>query len=154
VIALHAGDLGRARTLAATNPDADRIDMILDAWAGDPEAKPVLLAAADASSRDATLHGWAALIAARDGDEEVADRFRRLAVFNWEGAELPGRTFGIAPGTGHDGLEGIPAGTRSAFYGEWLYRRGMPIDLTPPGLPRPIYTDLELPADDEDGGSD
>ena len=57
--------------------------------------------------------------------------------------------FGIAPGTGLDGLEGIPAGTKFAFYGGWLYRRYTPYDLTPPGLPRPIYTDLKLSEDDE-----
>ena len=70
-------------------------------------------------------------------------------MFNWEGAELPGYRFGIAPGTGLDGLEGIPAGTQFAFYGEWLYRRTCRYDLTPPGLPRPIYVDLELLEDEE-----
>ena len=64
-------------------------------------------------------------------------------MFNWEGAELPGHRFEIAPGTGLDGLEGIPAGTKFAFYGGWLYRRYTAVDLTPPGLPRPIYTDLD-----------
>ena len=94
-----------------------------------------------------SLHGWASQIAERAGDEETADRFERLALFNWEGAELPGHRFGIAPGVGFDGLEGVPAGTRTAFYGEWLYRRSMPVDLLPPGLPRPIYLDIELPAE-------
>ena len=101
-----------------------------------------------------TLHGWAALIAARQGDDEAADRFRRLAVFNWEGAELPGFGFAIGSEAGLDGLEGVPAGTRSAFYGEWLYRRTMPIDLMPPGLPRPVYVGLELPPDEETATQD
>jgi hypothetical protein len=146
-IPLLAGDLERAHQLAAESPDPSAT-LIVDAWSGDAAAVDAVVALAGASARDAVLHGWAALIADREGKTATADRFRRLALFNWEGAELPGHTFGLAPGVGLEGLEGVPAGTRFAFYGEWLYRRGTPIDLTPPGLPRPIYADIDLAADD------
>ena len=141
-VAMYAGELDLARDLAQRSPDPELANLVIDAWSRDPQAVRRLLELAGSTSRDATLHGWAALVAAREGDEEAVDRFRRLAMFNWEGAELPGQPFGIAPGTGLDGLEGIPAGTSSPSTGAGCIGATRRYDLTPA---RPAAPDLYGP---------
>ena len=51
-LALQAGDLDLARTLAESSADPARTRLIIDAWGGDTAAIGKLLAAADATTRD------------------------------------------------------------------------------------------------------
>jgi tetratricopeptide (TPR) repeat protein len=142
-VALMAGDVDRARHLAASLPPGghERESLVVEAWAGGEEAMGELRRQVAADPRDSWLHSWASLIQLRRGAPQEADRLRRLATFNWEGGELPGFEFR----RGEDDEPGeVPAGTRGAYYGEWLYRRSMPIRQLPPGLPQLVYQDFGL----------
>jgi hypothetical protein len=114
----------------------EREALVVEAWAGDEDAWREIERQVAADPRDSWLHSWASLIQMRRGGAEAADRLRRLATFNWEGGKLPGYEFR----RGADDAAGdVPAGTRGAHYGEWLYRRTMPIRQLPPGLPQLVY---------------
>ena len=141
VVALTAGDAVRARTLARSAGTAGAVRLIIDAWAGDEEAQRELRTRVAGSPRDAWLLSWASLIAMRTGDAKEADRLRQLATFNWEGGTLPGYEFRRDVDMG---AVSVPAGTKGAYYGEWLYRRTMPIRQLPPGLPQLVYVDFAL----------
>jgi tetratricopeptide (TPR) repeat protein len=143
IVALMAGDVDRARAAADAAGASDRTRLIIEAWAGDVEAGMSLVAQAGSEPGDAILQSWASLVSERAGDARTADRLRRLATFNWEGGDLPGYRFARQPDADADG---VPAGTRGAYYGEWLYRRTMPIRQLPPGLPQLEYVGFDLPA--------
>lgn len=140
-VALAAGDPDVARDLAASQLQHS----IIDAWDGDPSALQAVYEAADAATADPNLLGWAARLATRDGDDEQAQRYQRLAVFEvTEGGELPGTEIEIDQ-EGY--LEAVPAGTKVNFAGHYLYRRPLNIDLLPPGLPRLVFPAAEEAAD-------
>ena len=109
---------------------------IIAAWEGDEEALAEVYAIADEQTTNAYVLSWASRLAARSGDDEQADRYQRLAVFEvTEGGELPGTEVAID----EDGwLEAVPAGTKVGYAGHYLYRRPLGPDLLPPGLPRPV----------------
>jgi O-antigen ligase len=133
-IALIAGDSDLALELSAPSTTTAAI---IAAWQGDAEALATVYALADEAAENAYILSWASRLAARAGDEDQADRFQRLAVFEViEGGELPGTEVRID----QDGyLEAVPAGTKVGFAGHYLYRRPLVPDLLPPGLPRLVF---------------
>jgi hypothetical protein len=134
-LALMRGDAELARTLAVDDPTSVEL---VDAWTGSEAALAAVFERADDPDQSADLRSWASRLAARNGDVDAADRFQRLAVFQLtEGGELPGTEIRVD----EDGyLDAIPAGTEVGYAGHYLYRRPLPPDLLPPGLPRLIFT--------------
>ena len=110
---------------------------IIEAWLGDPDALQAVYDRADGAADSPSLLAWASRLALRSGEDERAARYRRLAVFDvFEGGELPGTEVRVDP-TGY--LDAVPAGTNVEYAGQYLYRRPLPIDLLPPGLPRLVF---------------
>lgn len=140
-VALMTGDPGWAHELAAAGPA--HAGLFIDAWAGDADSLATIYELADASPGSPTLLSGASRLAARADDTDQADRYQRLAVFlNTEGGELSGTEIRVDA----DGwLDTVPAGTRTSFAGQYLYRRPLSPDLLPPGLPRIIHA----PRDEE-----
>ena len=132
-IALVTGDADRASELSSGSLQ----ESIIRAWEGDAEALADVYAAADDAIGRSSVLAWASRLATRAGDDEQADRYQRLAVFEvTEGGELPGTEIEID----EDGwLEAVPAGTEVGFAGHYLYRRPLGPDLLPPGLPRLVF---------------
>ncbi len=140
-LALSAGDVGRARTIAASRTDpadaADRelTNLVIAAWDGDRAALDALYARAAARPLDTRTVTWCARLAARAGDSRRARAFR-----SW--------LDGFSPGAGTGGLEvrvtdaapgyGV-AGSSAMFYGHYSYRRPTPWDLLVPSLPHLVY---------------
>jgi O-antigen ligase/tetratricopeptide (TPR) repeat protein len=136
-LALMAGDVERARALAAGQSNADFLDAVIDAWSGDPAAVEAVLAAAAGDPMDASALAWAARLSDRLGDGDAADGYRRLIDLGVRGAW---------PGLGVRVGERVPKrdaalGTGTYYYGNYLYRRTTPIDLIVPGLPGLVFDD-------------
>jgi hypothetical protein len=89
---------------------------------------------AAAQPNDAAALSWASRVARRADDVEQGERFQRLAIYAvTEGGQLPGTEVGVD----HDGwFDQVPAGSITGYAGHYLYRRPLPPDLIPPGLPR------------------
>jgi tetratricopeptide (TPR) repeat protein len=140
-IALTAGQISEARTLAREAPDAALAGLVVEAWAGDSvasdQSRAQIYGLAEVSASDPEVLSWATRLATREGDHSEAARYQRLAVFEvTEGGALPGTEVRVDP----DGwFRLVPAGTRVGFAGHYLYRRPLPPDLLPPGLPRLVH---------------
>jgi tetratricopeptide (TPR) repeat protein len=147
-LALAAGTPDRARELAQNELQAD----IIEAWEGDADALAAVYAVADVEAANPAVLGWAARLASRVGDDDRAQRYQRLAVFEvTEGGELPGTEIEID----EDGwLEAVPAGTEVGFAGRYLYRRPLGPDLLPPGLPRLVFAGSTADTTEDAAGED
>lgn len=130
-IALMADDLARARSLAAELPDADFKQRFIDAWDGDADALADVYRTTETTPEDASRLALAARVAARLGDDDAAAKYRRLARL---GPHYGPATVNAGYGE-RDLLDDGPLGTSTYYYGTYSYRRAVPIDLLPPGLP-------------------
>jgi O-antigen ligase len=144
-LALMAGHADRARTMAITSEQQLRI---VDAWTGDAEA----LAQLQQAARDDPLNGpllmWAARASAHAGDKDAAADFRRLARYVTVGADFPGYDVRLSPWPSNIDPA---AGTLTASYGTYLYRRPTPSDLIPGRLPHFVYVDPSERLQRDDG---
>jgi O-antigen ligase len=144
-LALMAGHAKRARTMAITSEQQLRI---VDAWTGDAEA----LAQLQQAARDDPLNGpllmWAARASAHAGDKDAAADFRRLARYVTVGADFPGYDVRLSPWPSNIDPA---AGTLTASYGTYLYRRPTPSDLIPGRLPHFVYVDPSERLQRDDG---
>jgi hypothetical protein len=141
-LALMSGDAEAARLLAREPGAAPTwAPTVVEAWLGDRQAADELYAMADADPFGETILGWASRIAARDSDQDRADRYSRLATFaSFEGAGRPAQEVRVEPTAW---LEDVPAGALTWYAGQWMYRRPSAFDLIPPGLPRLVFVDDE-----------
>jgi O-antigen ligase/tetratricopeptide (TPR) repeat protein len=140
-IALTSGDPERARALAADQPDAALKAHIIDAWSGDADALAAVYAAADATPLDATRLSLAARLAAHIGDDEAAMKYRRLIRLGPHYAPIT-----VPVGYGErDPMVDAPLGTGTYYYGTYTYRRAMPVDLLPPGMPGLVIMEMTAP---------
>ena len=136
-IAVSAGDLDRARTIANQIVDpATRqlVDLVLPAWGGDQGAIDSLYASVSVRPLDINVLSWAARVAARSGDDLRADRFRTLAV---AASNTNGFGFDVRVGTVRSSVN--LAGIGSLFYGYYTYRRPTPWDELVMSLPQLVY---------------
>jgi O-antigen ligase/tetratricopeptide (TPR) repeat protein len=137
-IALSSGDVDRARSIASSMEGGDGqflSDVIIPAWAGDPEATAALSKAAREQPYNTGLLDWVGRVARRSGD------FQRAAdIQAWAGAVDPGAgTAGTEVRVVSDGADQHVAGLLSLFYGHYTYRRPVPWDQLVPGLPDLAY---------------
>ena len=140
-IALMAGDPGRARALAADQPDAAFKSDVIEAWGGDADALASVYATTDSTPESPTRLSLAARAAAHRGDDEAADKYRRLARLGPYYAPI---TVNVAFGE-RDPLADTPLGSSTYYYGTYTYRRAMPVDLLPPDLPGIVIADRTRP---------
>ena len=147
-VALMAGESERAAELADGLDSGGDARLVVRAWGGDADAAAELQDRALRDPQGSRLLAWAGLVAARAGEADTAARLRALAIFNWEGGELPGYLFGRAS----PGVAAVPAGTRGAYYGQWLYRRPLPVRQLAPGLQQIVYVGLGREGATRDGG--
>jgi tetratricopeptide (TPR) repeat protein len=130
-IALMAGDIPAARSLAAEQSDPAFKLHVIDAWDGDAEALAAVYASTDSTPADPNRLGLAARVAAHDGDVDAVERYLRLSRLGPHyGPSGVNAAFGA-----RDPLADGPLGTSTYYYGTYTYRRALPIDLLPPGLP-------------------
>jgi tetratricopeptide (TPR) repeat protein len=140
-LALMSGDAETAQALARDRGGAAWTPLVVEAWLGNAEAAEELHALADANPSDAAVLGWAARIAARNGDPDRAERYERLATFAaFDGPSRPGTDIRIER---TEWLQDVPAGALTWYAGQWLYRRPTAFDLIPPGLPRLVFVDRD-----------
>jgi hypothetical protein len=137
-LALMAGDADRARAMA-TESGTDLDDLVVAAWTGDVSALDELQDLALAAPTDDLITSWAARASAMAGDAEAADRFRRIAVFDYEGSTRLGYEIRIL-GPSREPVEGALDATH--HYGRNDYRRPTPGQLLAPGLPTIVLVDL------------
>ena len=130
-VALMAGDPMRAHELVVGQSDVDLKSDVIDAWNGDADALAAVYAAAEATPENATRLSLAARVAAQVGDEESAAKYRRLIRL---GPFYGPITVNAAYGE-RDPLADAAMGTSTYYYGTYTYRRAMPLDPLPPGLP-------------------
>jgi hypothetical protein len=116
----------------ATGSSSLPMRLVDAAWNGDAAALDEIRALAEARPTDVDLLGWVARISRRAGDDASAMRYARLASYADEWG-LAGSEVRIG-GTALDQRAYSSANT--AVYGQMLYRRMLPNDLMPPGLPR------------------
>ena len=135
-----SGDPARAHALNQAAAGSPFIDLVIEAWSGSAEATDELNTLADGDPRNTAVLAWAARIAARSGELERADRYQRLATFEFEGSTIPGGEVRVER---TEWLRYVPAGTLTWYAGRWLYRRPTTLDLIPPGLPRLVYAERE-----------
>ncbi len=137
-IALVSGDETRARQLASQLGPDDRelASMVIDAWGGEPEAIAALEARAQARPLDVPTIAWCARVTARAGDREASLRYRdwASAIDGFAGGAAAEMRVVWQRGT-HDAI----AGSNTAWYGSYTYRRPTPADHLVPGLPRLTY---------------
>jgi hypothetical protein len=133
-VALLAGNADRARMIAGELPPDQQplASMVIDAWIGAPGGRSTLerFALDDPLGRGP---GWAALVAARDGDEATASRFRRLAAIAY-GSTLSGSGFDVVVTT--DPPLAQPPGPNAPFHFRYVYHRSVPAGMLVPGLPQ------------------
>lgn len=132
-IALLSGDADRARQIAATLPtDRAIVGDVIDAWSNVPGARERLERGVLADPLGPGA-GWAARIAARDGDADAAHRFRRIA-------SIPSGS--TRSDNGYDVVvtDQIPVGQvpgpNAGFHFAYAYHRGSPLSMLVPGLPQ------------------
>ena len=137
-IALMSGDESRARQLAGQLGPDERLlaQLVIDGWNGGPAAIAALEARARARPLDVPTIVWCARVTARAGDRETSLRYR-----DWAST-----IDGYAGGTAAEmrvvwqrGTSNAIAGSNTAFYGYYTYRRPTPVDHLIPGLPRLTY---------------
>jgi tetratricopeptide (TPR) repeat protein len=130
-VALMAGDVDQALSLASTRPDSGFLGAVIDAWSGDTAALDAVVAVVEQDPTNARALSWAARLSDRRGDVEAAQRYRRLVDLGARGASQ-----GVEVQAGQRVPERDAAlGTRTYYYGNYLYRRTTPVDLMVPGLP-------------------
>jgi tetratricopeptide (TPR) repeat protein len=137
-LALMAGHAELAQEMV-TRSGLDIAELVAPAWQGDARAAAMLIDAALADPRDDEVVSWAARVAARHGEIEMAGRLRRILGFDYEGSGQPGYEARIDFGRN--------AATPGAIaplhqYGRNVYRRATPGRLLPPGLPGIVMVDL------------
>jgi O-antigen ligase/tetratricopeptide (TPR) repeat protein len=135
-IALMAGDLDRAKTLASGRGDAGYLDHIIAAWSGDRVAVDAIRSEADGDPMDARALSWAARLSDRMGEPVTADRYRRLVDIGLRGASQ-----GYEVRVGRRAIRDAALGTLTYYYGNYMYRRTTPPDLLVPGLPGLVIGD-------------
>jgi O-antigen ligase len=128
-LAMFAGDMGRARSLAAAAaaPGVALPDDIIAAWNGDEAALERVLATCDAHPLDAGCVSWAVTLEARRGD--IADQNRYL---RW--GFTTGGGGGIVEVSDHDMVGRTIAGEVAIFWGTYTYRRFTPWNLLVPSV--------------------
>jgi O-antigen ligase/tetratricopeptide (TPR) repeat protein len=134
-IALMAGDSERAKVLvsdATTSVGSTPFEeTLVAAWSGDEAAIATVRAAADADPMDAHALAWAARLSDRAGDLAAAERYRRLVDIGHRGTAQ-----GVEARVGERRpLRDAALGSRTFYYGNYLYRRTTPVDLLVPGMP-------------------
>ena len=106
-------------------------ETLVAAWSGDEAAIAAVRAAADADPMDAHALAWAARLSDRAGDLAAAERYRRLVDIGHRGTAQ-----GVEARVGERRPSRDAAlGSRTFYYGNYLYRRTTPVDLLVPGMP-------------------
>ena len=131
-VALLSGDADRARAIAENlGGDAAIAEAVIDAWTRVPGGRARLEQAVLADPLGPGA-GWAALVAARDGDEAAADRFRRLPGIGY-GSSTSDPGYDVFVTT--DPPQAQPPGPNAGFHFRYAYHRTVPADMLVPGLP-------------------
>jgi hypothetical protein len=141
-----AGQVARATALAAGSDDATWQRAYVAAWEGDEAAYEAVKATVDGEPTDVTRLSPAARLADHLGRIEDARRFRRLIRLGPHYGEM-------AVSVGYDHrhpLEDEAVGTATHYYGAYTYRRDVPLDLLPAGLPGLVLVTND-PGDDDTG---
>lgn len=133
-IALHAGEIDRARSLlpAASYPVGSLVaDDVVEAWNGDEAAFQRVLATCEQNPLDPIAVGWAARLESRRGREEAADRYLRWAFVVSSAAVDLGTELRVSSS---QMLGRTAQGDLAEFWGAYTYRRFTPWNLLVPSL--------------------
>ena len=143
-ITLMAGQVERATELAAGSEDAAWQEAYIAAWEGDAAAYDEIGAMTDAEPTDVDRLSPASRLADHLGEIEDARRYRRLTRLGPHYGEL---AFSVGYDL-RDPLADEAVGTGTHYYGTYTYRRDVPVDLLPPGLPGLVLVTND-PGDDD-----
>ena len=131
VIALYAGDVDHARTLAAASSDPGRAGRFIDAWSGNAEAFNSLIDDCASHPLNGGYIAWCAQLEAHAGNDAEAARFRDQSETVSAGSS--GGSLSLRVATPSDtGPSVVPAGAYT--WGVYTYRRWTPVDMLVPSL--------------------
>lgn len=136
-VALETNQLTLAATAIGTmNGDTSTVQLALEAWSGDVNARRELEVKAASQPLDLDAIAWNAVVADHLGDATARNRYRHWAEIVNGGAGWEAIGYRIVdqltPSQG-------PTGTLGLTYGQYLYLRPIPRDELLPGLPQLVY---------------
>lgn len=149
-IALMAGQVERALELAGDSEDAAWREAYIAAWDGDATAYEDIRAVVEADPTNVARLSPAARLADHLNEIEDARRYRRLIRLGPHYGELS-----VSVGYDRrDPLADEAVGTGTHYYGTYTYRRAMPVDLLPPGLPGLVLVTNDPGEDSDSAGGE